>query len=138
MPKSYCPRPDQLIVSQDAKKLRNSISGFLPNIGLSMIDYGRSGVVDRFYISCQNHRDYYKDFTGRMPRIAEFEMGQKLYASRPEPTDVYVTQPIRYMVERRPVTYPVTLERRGRPANDGLTIKMAGQYDAMPCLRFKR
>lgn len=138
MPKSYCPRPDQLIVSQDAKKLRNSISGFLPNIGLSMIDYGRSAEVDRFYISCQNHRDYYKDFTGRMPRIKEFEMGRKIFASRPEPTEVYVQQPIRYMVELRPVTYPLTLERRGRPANDGIKIKMTGQYDAAPCKRYKR
>lgn len=126
------------LVSQDAKKLRNSISGFLPNIGLSMVDYGRSAAVDRFYISCQNHRDYYKDFTGRALRVAEFERPQRQYQSRPTPTDVYVWQPIQFMVERRPVTYPITVQRRGRPLGDGPEIKIAGQYDMNSCIKYKR
>lgn len=138
MPRSYCPRPQQNVVSLDARKLRNRISGFLPNIGLSMINYGRSAAIDRFYISCQNHRDYYKDFTGRMPRIHEFEMGNKLFASRPSPTEAYVSQPTYYIAERLPVVYPVTLQRRGRPASDGLRIRMDGQFDATPCHRYKR
>lgn len=138
MPKSYCPRPDILLVSQDAKKLRNSISGFLPNIGLSMIDYGRSAENDKFYILCQSHRDYYKDFTGRTNRVKEFEIPKHLYASSPLPTDVYVTQPMYYMTELRPVTYPLTTQRKGRPATDGLAIKLSGQYSLPPCTKYKR
>lgn len=138
MPKSYWPRPDILLVSQDAKKLRNSISGFLPNIALSMIDYGRSFENDKFYISCQSHRDYYKDFTGKSPRIKEFEIPKKMFASSPLPTDVYVNQPMYYMTELRPVTYPITIQRKGRPANDGQQIKLDGQYNCTTCIKYKR
>ena len=138
MPKSYCPKADIMVVSKDAKKLRNSLSGFLPNIGLSMIDYGRSAEVDRFYLSCQNHRDYYKDFTGRMPRVEEFIISPKQFASSPEPTNVYVQQPLYYLAERRPLVYPVTIERKGRPPNDKLSIDLSGQYNAVSCVKYKR
>lgn len=102
-----------------------------------MIDYGRSSEVDRFYILCQNHRDAYKDFTGRIHPIPEFDRPPKQYASRPDPTTVYVWQPIRYQVERRPVVYPLTTNRRGRPDNDGTKINLTGRYDDRSCVRYK-
>lgn len=138
MPKSYSPKPDVLLVSQDAKKLRNNIFGFLPTIGLSMIDYGRSAEIDKFYILCQNHRDFYKDYTGRTPLVKEFIRFPKKYASRPHPTEVYVAQPMRYMVEPRPVVYPETVQRRGRPKEDGTQINVYGRYAARSCIKYKR
>lgn len=138
MPRNYCPRADILLVSQDAKKLRNSISGFLPNIGLSMVDYGRSADIDRFYVACQQHRDFYKDFTGRIQRVPGFERPERHFQSRPNPTDVYVKLPLRYPIERRPVVYPLTLERTGRPPGQGVEIRLSGTYDMESCIKFKR
>lgn len=137
MPRSYNPRPDMPFVSQDARKLRNSISGFLPNIGLSMIDYGRSADIDRFYLLCQNHRDAYKDFSGKIHPIPEFCKSEKKYASRPDPTSIYVMQPINYMIEQRPVVYPLTTSRRGRPHNDGMAINLVGRYNDRSCVLYK-
>lgn len=138
MPRNYCPRADMMLVSHDAKKLRNSLSGFLPNIGLSMVDYGRSADIDRFYVACQTHRDFYKDFTGKLRPAPGFERPERHYESRPSPTDVYVKLPLRYPIERRPVVYPLTLERTGRLAGQGVEIRLEGKYDAESCIKFKR
>lgn len=131
-------KPDVLLISKDAKKLRNNISGFLPNIGLSMIDYQRNAEIDRFYNLCQNHRDYYKEYTGRIPKVTEFNKSTKMYASRPDPTSIYVLQPIRYVKESHPPIYPLTTERRGKPNNSGLNIMLNGQYNSSSCIRYKR
>lgn len=138
MSRNYFPRADLLLIAPDAKKLRANVSNFLPNIGLSMIDYGRSADVDRFYLLCQMHRDYYKDQTGRTTRVAGFERPERRYQSRPNHNDVYMRQSITYTAERRPVVYPVTMQRSGRPPGDGLTIRLAGRTSGNTCIKYKR
>lgn len=134
----YSPKADMLLVSTDAKKLRNNLTKFLPNIGLSMINYGRSSEIDKFYNICQQHRDYYKDHSGKIHKVPGFDFAEKQFASRPEPTSIYVKQPIYYMTERRPVVYPLTIERRGRPKNDAIKIDLKGTYYPQTCIKYKR
>lgn len=134
----YFPRADMLLVAPDAKKLRASIGLFLPSIGLSMINYGRTGEVDRFYLDCQLHRDYYKDASGKTARQPGFERPAVIYQSRPNPNDVYVWQPIRYVRERRPVVYPLNVDRCRGSADGSKSIRLHGRTSGETDIKYKR
>lgn len=67
--------------------------------------------IDRFYLACQKHRDFYKDLTNRLQ--PQFETRTKRFATRPDPTGVYVKLPVSRHQERKPVVYPMTMGRRG-------------------------
>lgn len=120
----------------DGKQMRSNLIGFEPP-GLSMIDYARTNEIDAFYIACQKHRDYYKDISGRLVKDPYFVLHPRLF-SKPTPILPLYNQPDKYMVERRPVVFPNTTGRKGRPQNDGTKINLKGRYDANSCIKYMR
>lgn len=55
----------------DARRFRDT-SRYLPKgVHLNIIDYKRMREVDQFYLKCQEHRDFYKDRSGRLKRVFE-------------------------------------------------------------------
>lgn len=88
---------------------RVKINGFTPND--SVAGRHRLDEIDRFYIKCQKHRDFYKDQSGRSQ--PQFYVRTKRFATRPDPTSVCLKIPISRYEEPKPVAYPQTMGRRG-------------------------
>lgn len=63
---SEMPKVDMLNVAKNSRVQRRMIEGFAPDIGLSVIDYGRSLQLDTFYLRAQNQRDFYRDPSGKV------------------------------------------------------------------------
>lgn len=96
-------------ITMDVNQHRIKIRGFTPDD--SVAGRQRLDGIDRFYIKCQKHRDFYKDLSGRLqpqfyPRIKQFQ-------TRSDPTSTYLKIPTSRHDERKPVAYPLTMGRRG-------------------------
>ncbi len=89
---------------------RVNIYKFTPND--SVAGRHRLDEIDRFYIECQRHRDFYKDLSGQYQ--PQFFARYKQFATRPDPTSTYLNiMPAGPYKERKPVAYPLTMGRRG-------------------------
>lgn len=129
-------------MSREAKNFRNDLSKFLPSkIGVTTMDVKRCWDIDRFYLNCQDYRDWYKNVSKKLYRPDEFEVPAKKFATRPDPTSIYEKQPVQYHQQFQPITYPHTFDRRGRSSfleSNPKYYDLTGHLDAKPCLRFKR
>lgn len=103
------PIPIPVTMPLDVNQHRIKIHAFTPND--SVAGRHRLNGIDRFYIECQKHRDFYKDLSGRLQ--PQFCTRTKQFATRPDPTSTYVKIPTSRYAERKPVAYPLTMERRG-------------------------
>lgn len=108
----FTPNPAPVVpapISMDVNQHRMKIHGFTPND--SVAGRHRLNGIDRFYLKCQKHRDFYKDLRGRLQ--PQFYARMKAFATRPDPTSTYVKIPIGRHDERKPVAYPTAMGRRG-------------------------
>lgn len=116
MPRKSISTPSHIPVSipptmttMDVDQHRVKIYGFTPNDSVA----GRHHLnrIDRFYIKCQKHRDFYKDMSGRLQ--PQYFTRNKQFATRPDPTSIYLKIPTSPYEEHKPVAYPLTMGRRG-------------------------
>ncbi|XP_037923260.1 uncharacterized protein LOC119659315 [Hermetia illucens] len=105
------PEVDALLIARNARKYRSALPGFVPKIGLSIIDYNRISAIDLFYSQSQCHRDFYKDPTGKVLPVTGFDMKMKKFASAPDPTTVYTSHPLRYVRDKRPGDKDINYEQ---------------------------
>lgn len=96
-------------ITMDLNQHRIKIHGFTPND--SVAGRHRLDGIDRFYIKCQKHRDFYKDSTGRLH--PQFYSRSKQFQTRPDPTSTYLKISTSRYEERKPVAYPLTMGQRG-------------------------
>lgn len=103
------PVPVPAPMATDVNQHRIKMFGFTPKAPVA----GRHRIdgIDRFYIKCQKHRDFYKDLSGRLQ--PQFHARIKQFPTSPDPTSTYVKIPISRYVERKPAVYPLTMGRRG-------------------------
>lgn len=88
----------------DARRFRD-MSRYLPRgVHLNVIDYKRMREIDRFYCLCQEHRDYYKDRTGKVKSVPFFKEYPKKYETR-SVTDDFATAKVTYKTVEQPIFY---------------------------------
>lgn len=121
---------------ENSKILRKHITKFTPNVGLSIINYKRMGDIDKFYMDCQIHRDFYKDSTAKLRGIEYFNIPLKEYATRPDLTSVYLTIPQDYHKLPQPIIYSLPLSQ-GPVSFNGI-IDFKGTYNVPSCIKYKR
>lgn len=108
----FTPNPAPVVpapITMDINQHRMKIYGFTPND--SVAGRHRLDGIDRFYIKCQKHRDFYKDLSGRLQ--PQFYARIKQFATRPDPTSIYLKIPTSRYEEHKPVAYPLSMGRRG-------------------------
>ncbi|XP_013107150.1 uncharacterized protein LOC106086871 [Stomoxys calcitrans] len=130
------PEVDMLLVSRSSRNQRQSLKGFVPRIGLSVVDYGRVEEIDSFYMDCQNFRDYYRDPYNKLHRPPVFQQynGKCGRRARDKCSELLLL-PTQWVREAQPVLYPVDYGRQLH-LNDG--IKLSGFYDYTSCIKYKR
>ncbi|KAH8273777.1 hypothetical protein KR044_000265 [Drosophila immigrans] len=116
---------------------RRGVLGFVPRIGLPIVDYREVDRIDTFYLECQSYRDYYRDPYDRVhkPLMFSKEMGKcgvKVDRSVEE-----LRQPIRWVQRRKPITDPIDYKTH---MNLGININsiLGGRYNKDTCIRYKR
>lgn len=130
------PEVDMLQVAKSSQNQRKSLRGFAPEVGLSIVDYGRLYDIDQFYIDCQHFRDYYRDPYNKLPRPSEFKRhhGKCGLRTRDKCSELLML-PVNWVRETPPVIYPLNYGRQ-LSLNEG--IKLTGQYDWTSCIKYKR
>lgn len=103
------PRPVSTKTAMNVNRNRSQILAFTPND--SVAGRHRLDGIDRFYLKCQKHRDFYKESNGRFQ--SQFYYRTKRFATRPDPTTIYLKIPTSRYEEHKPVVYPLTMGRRG-------------------------
>ncbi|XP_075147065.1 uncharacterized protein LOC142221286 [Haematobia irritans] len=129
------PKVDMLLVSRNSRNQRQSLRGFVPRIGLSVVDYGRVDEIDTFYTDCQNFRDYYRDPYNKLPRPVVFQKHYGKCGLRTRDGSDLLMLPIEWVRETQPVLYPLNYGRQLH-LTDG--IQLGGYYDFNPCIKYKR
>ncbi|XP_017150921.1 uncharacterized protein LOC108161210 [Drosophila miranda] len=100
------PEVDMLAVSKSSRVQRAAMAGYvLP--GLKMVDYGAMDRVDRYYMDCQNYRDYYRDPSGKMHKPERFRHYQGKCGIRLDKSLNDLMLPPVWRVERKPIVYPI-------------------------------
>ncbi|XP_017068585.1 uncharacterized protein LOC108106175 [Drosophila eugracilis] len=102
------PEVDMRIVAQSAEIHRQGILGFAPRIGLGIVDYSELDRIDNFYMESQKYRDYYRDPHNIMHKPDVFQRHQGKCGIKMDVTVQNLTEPIRWVEERRPVVYPLS------------------------------
>ncbi|KAH8335232.1 hypothetical protein KR067_005832 [Drosophila pandora] len=131
------PEVDMLKVATNADVQRRAILGFAPRIGMVIVDYDDLDRIDNFYLQCQKYRDYYRDPHHKIHKPTRFRQHQGKCAIRLDRTVEELTQPIRWVEERKPVVYPEvrsTSMRLGVP----LMPQILGRYDKCTSMAYKR
>lgn len=130
------PDVDMLLVSRSSRNQRQSIRGFAPRIGLSVVDYGRVEEIDTFYMDCQNFRDYYRDPYNKLPRPTVFKKhyGKCGLRSRDKCSELLML-PVQWRCETQPVMYAVDY---GRHLHLDEGIQLSGLHDKTSCIKYKR
>ncbi|XP_030561423.1 uncharacterized protein LOC115763120 [Drosophila novamexicana] len=131
------PEVDMLTVARSAKIHRRTILGFVPPIGLRIVDYGDVDRIDRFYLECQDYRDYYRDPYDKIHKPLRFRQhlgkcGIKLDNSVEE-----LRQPISWVPKRIPPLIPINYKPHMNLGSDmGEVLK--GQHAKQSCIAYKR
>lgn len=100
------PEVDMWNVSKSSRIHRLSIFN-CDKPGLKVLDYAAVRGVDRFYLECQDYRDYFKDPYNRVHKPIRFTS----YAGKCDvklDTDVEVlSEPTLWRIDRQPIVYPI-------------------------------
>ncbi|XP_022224237.1 uncharacterized protein LOC111075338 [Drosophila obscura] len=100
------PEVDMLSVSKNSRVQRRAIVGYvLP--GLKLVDYGAIDRIDRYYLDCQDYRDYYRDPHGKMPKPERFRQYQGKCGVKLDKSFGALMLPPAWHEERKPIVYPV-------------------------------
>uniref|UniRef100_A0A1A9VEU4 Uncharacterized protein n=1 Tax=Glossina austeni TaxID=7395 RepID=A0A1A9VEU4_GLOAU len=130
------PEVDMLVVARSSQNQRKAIMNFAPRIGLAVVDYARLDEIDRFYIDCQNFRDYYRDPYYQLHLPIAFKKHYGKCGHRPTDKCIQLfMKPTEWVRERQPVVYPIEY---GRELNLDEGIKLGGLYDVTSCIKYKR
>lgn len=122
----------------DSRKFRNIITKLTPHIGLSCVDYGRNFQIDKFYLDCQKHRDFFKDSTERLHGIEYFNMPSNEYDTRPDLTTVYLKLPQENFKLSQPILYSLPSKSGVSFVNMNKIIDLRGTYNIPACIKYKR
>lgn len=131
------PQVDMWAVTKSSQVLRRAVLGFVPRIGLAIVDYADVDRIDTFYLECQKFRDYYRDPYDKVhqPELFKNHMGKcgiKLDTSGSQ-----LRQPIRWIPIRQPIINPNKYK-----CDMNLGVDMGevfkGHYSPVSCLRYKR
>ncbi|XP_043661724.1 uncharacterized protein LOC122625689 isoform X2 [Drosophila teissieri] len=100
------PEVDMWNVSKSSRIHRLSIFN-CDKPGLKVLDYSAVRGVDRFYLECQDYRDYFKDPYNRVHKPKRFTT----YAGRCDAkldTEVeFLSMPTSWRTDRQPIIYPI-------------------------------
>ncbi|XP_017060615.1 uncharacterized protein LOC108100973 [Drosophila ficusphila] len=106
MNKEPIPEVDMWQVAKNAEVQRRAILGFAPRIGLVIVDYDDLDRIDSIYLQCQKLRDYYRDPHNKLHKPTGFQPHRRKCGIKVDQSVQHLTQPIRWVEERRPVVYP--------------------------------
>ena len=124
------PKVNMLAISKNSQRTRKMIKGFAPDIGLTIVDYGRNFELDAYYLLCQGQRDFYRDPSNKI-RINPFFLNSPCGPF--DHASASFLMPTRYHRDDQPVVYPYTYKK------DFLTpFCMIGTYDEGSDVHFKR
>lgn len=131
------PEVDMIAVAKSCQAQRRAVLGFVPKIGLPIVDYADVERIDTFYLECQKYRDFYRDPYDKVhkPNLFKNHMGQcgiKLDTSVDE-----LRQPTRWISFRQPLIDPINCES-GMNLGVDMGHILKGQYSTTTCLRYKR
>ncbi|XP_060646860.1 uncharacterized protein LOC132784946 [Drosophila nasuta] len=129
------PQGDMLQVSKSAERYRKEIQKFVPQIGLTCINYRDLGEVDYFYQECQRLRDYNRDALNKLHRPALFQLYHGKCGLRTDYDLKALQEPGYWVRERQPIVYPP--EYCQRMNLDG-SIRIAAHFAQASSNNFKR
>lgn len=127
---SELPKVDMLNVAKNSRRQRRMISGFAPDIGLAIIDYGRNLQLDTFYLRSQNQRDFYRDPSGKVRKEPFFNNSP---CTAYDKASASFLAPTVYHRDKQPVVYPYAYKK------DFLNqYNLVGTYAEVSDIRYKR
>lgn len=131
------PQVDMMAVTKTSQVNRRAVLGFVPRIGLPIVDYADVERIDTFYLECQKYRDYYRDPYDKVhqPDLFKNHMGQ--CGIRVDNSVRQLRQPIRWATIRQPVICPNNYKSDMKLGGEIGDI-LRGQYATTSCLRYKR
>ncbi|KAH8418314.1 hypothetical protein KR222_000602 [Zaprionus bogoriensis] len=131
------PEADMFSVSKSSQAQRRAVLGFVPQIGLPIVDYEDVARIDAFYLECQKFRDYYRDPYDKVHKPEKFQHHMGRCGVKVDTSVEELRRPIRWVVKRQPVIFPVTY-----PSQLNLGVDMGevlkGRYGKTTCIRYKR
>lgn len=131
------PEVDMMSVAKSCQVQRRAVLGFVPKIGLPIVDYADVERIDTFYLECQKYRDFYRDPYDKVhkPDLFKNRLGQcgiKLDTS----VDA-LRQPVLCVPRRQPLIDPINY---GSDMNLGVDMGQIfkGKYSKNTCFLYKR
>ncbi|TDG42600.1 hypothetical protein AWZ03_010985 [Drosophila navojoa] len=131
------PETDMWSVSKSARKHRRVVLGFVPKIGLPIVDYGDVDRIDSFYLECQDYRDYYRDPYDKLHKPIRFVFHQGKCGIRLDTSIEQLRQPMIWVPKRLPPIRPLEYRSYMNLGIDAGEI-MKGRHNKASCNLFKR
>lgn len=119
----YIPKPTVHSKSSDLDKFLN-----MPASVFTMLDRGRQREIDDFYMTCQWHRDQYKDMTGSLHPCDYFKLADYMYQCPHDLTSASAKYPPSYVKYKSPQVLPL-LNLSGDRVELLPGRSLAGRYD---------
>ncbi|EDV98955.1 uncharacterized protein LOC6566392 [Drosophila grimshawi] len=131
------PEVDMLLVTKSARLHRRAVLGFVPRIGLPIVDYADVDRIDAFYLQCQEYRDYYRDPYDRVHKPLKFTQHMGKCGIKLDTTVDELRQPINWVPRRQPLIAPIDYQSY---MNLGVPMGeiFRGKYSKQSCIRYKR
>ncbi|XP_051858112.1 uncharacterized protein LOC132796261 [Drosophila nasuta] len=131
------PEVDMVTVAQRSNVERRGVLGFVPRIGLPIVDYAEVDRIDAFYLECQNFRDYYRDPYDRVHKPLMFTKHMGKCGIKMDQSVEELRQPISWVQRKKPLTEPVNYKTHMNLGVD-INTMIRGRYGKQSCIRYKR
>lgn len=131
------PEVDMIAVAKGCQAQRRAVLGFVPKIGLPIVDYADVERIDTFYLECQKYRDFYRDPYDKVHKPNLFKHGMSQCGIKLDTTVDELRKPTQWVCPRQPLIDPINYQS---DMNLGVDIGniCKGQYSTTTCLRYKR
>ncbi|KAM8714766.1 hypothetical protein ACLKA7_001172 [Drosophila subpalustris] len=131
------PEAEMVLVAPKSRAERRAVLGFVPRIGLPIVDYADVERIDTFYLECQSYRDYYRDPYDRVHKPMKFTKHQGRCGVKVDRSVEELRQPIRWVEKRLPYIGAIDYKSHMNLGVDTNVI-LRGRYNKESCNLYKR
>ncbi|EDW78082.1 uncharacterized protein Dwil_GK24199 [Drosophila willistoni] len=131
------PEVNMVQVSRNARIQRKEILQFnMP--GLKIIDYSEMQRLDKFFLDCQDLRDYYRDPDNKLHEPSKFRNPGRC-GIKPDRVMSELFKPVEWVTQSKPVyNFIEKPPKSDMDLNWSPSSLMKGRYTATSCSKFKR